>query len=175
MKPVFTDASSAILLHKVGLFEPMSDHFSIVFSPSVYKEITQSGYPGSATFQQAEKEEKVCIMGDPDLSIVSQYPAISDMGAGEKETLCLFLKTGQGFILIDDGLAARFCTRNKLPFINALLVPKLFFHGGLMREADSLKKMDLLCKIGRYSNQIIAIAHRLTPEDLSRFLKNRKE
>ena len=172
--PVFTDASSAIILEKAGLFTIFSEAFRIVFSASVFKEITRSGYPGAAFFLNSS-ENKVL---DADLfnetKSVKGCPQKNEMGQGERDTIRLFLETKQGFILTDDGRAAKWSKDHALPFINALLVPKILQYAGLMSEEDCLKKMDLLCRTGRYSKKIKALAFSFEKKDLAFFIPEKK-
>ncbi len=171
MVPVFTDASSAILLEKIKLFDRLSQMVCIVFSPSVFKELTLNEYPDKASFKTLVKNKTVHVESLIEPDLLEPYSDALKLDCGEKETLCLYLKKRKGFILMDDGKAARFCHKQNLPFINALLVPKLFWYAGLMEKKDCQKFMNHLCGIGRYSSQVKQIAHELTLKDLSPFLE----
>ncbi len=173
MPQVFTDASSAILLYKADLFIPGIHAFSMVMSRAVVKEITVPGYPGAGMFKEMGKQMGFDIQNlsekaiDPDKDFAR-------MDKGERETLALFhqhqKKGGSNFVLMDDGQGAKFCQKHNIPYINALLVPKLFWYSGLMDEITALKKTNQLSYLGRYSKKIIQIAEDLTEKDLAHFI-----
>ncbi len=177
-KPVFIDASSAILLEKSELFHCISNIFQLFMAPSVFTEITASDHKGALLFktffdQGAFKVTTLsCETNDPDLCCPKNF------GQGEKDTIRLYHgtkletrpETQKGFILIDDGPAAKWCASQNIPFINALLVPKVLLYANLITTDDCMGKMDLLCRIGRYSNKIKEIAFAFTHKDLSFFL-----
>jgi predicted nucleic acid-binding protein len=172
--PVFTDASSAILLEKAGLFAAFSKAFRIVFSDSVFNEITRSGYPGAAFFLTAFQNRMFEVSLFTETSLVKDCPPKKEMDQGERDTLCLFLKNKQGFILTDDGRAAAWCRDHDLPLINSLLVPKIFWYAGLMNEEDYLNKMEFLCHTGRYSQKIKDLAFSFEKKELTFFIPEKK-
>jgi hypothetical protein len=103
------------------------------------------------------------------------------MDKGEKEIIQIFcnltclglpdsVEKTKDFILVDDGPAARFCQAQQIPFINALLIPKIFWYSGLMDSKAYLKKTDCLCELGRYSKKIMEKARQFSQTDLSYFM-----
>lgn len=169
MTPVYTDASSAILLEKTNLFQPVSNAFHLVMATSVFSEITRPGYPGAESFKAAEKKDRFTLQSPQKHTGSNGLLTPAMLGKGERDTLDLFLENNRGFILTDDGQAARWCDRHDLPFINALLVPKIFWYAGLMTEKQGLNKMKHLCTIGRYAEKIKAFAFACTSDDLRQF------
>jgi hypothetical protein len=181
---VFIDASSAILLYKSDLFDALLNAWQLVMAPAVFREITEPGYPGAAYFKTLGN-----IPSDNTGRIIFQEPGPADpalfahknflaMDKGEQETLQLFYDSNGGnntgnFILLDDGRAARFCHARQIPFINALLVPKLFWYAGRMDQHECLKKTARLSALGRYANRIIEIAGRLSRKELAYFIERR--
>lgn len=194
---VFIDASSAILLYKADLFDDLLNVWQIVMAGSVFREITETGYPGAAYFKSLVRKRR-----NKSTAFVIREPSHTDhplfalksfqaMDKGEKETLQLFChltgselpdpgteifglkgpvkKTGP-FILVDDGRAARFCHARQLPFINALLIPKIFWYSGFMEQKKFLKKTACLCALGRYSKKIVEMAGQFTREELTYFI-----
>lgn len=179
---VFIDASSAILLYKSDLFVPLLNAWQLVMAPAVFREITETGYPGAAYFKRLGKKTQ-----DSSAHIIFQEPGPADhslflqknfmaMDRGEKETLHIFYnstgfkKTG-AFVLVDDGRAARFCHALQIPFINALLVPKIFWYSGFMDQQQYLKKTAQLCELGRYSKRIMEIAGQFSRKELTYFIQ----
>lgn len=179
---VFIDASSAILLFKSDLFAPLLNAWQLIMSPEVFREITKTGYPGAAYFKTLQKKTP-----DSAAPIIFREPGPVDhplfaqknflaMDKGEKETIQIFFdsnsfkKTG-AFILVDDGRAARFCHTQQFPFINALLVPKLFWYSGFMNQQQYLKKTAQLCELGRYSKTIMEMAGQFSRKELTYFIE----
>lgn len=168
--PVFTDASSAILLEKAGLFASFSTVFHLVLTESVFKEITRPGYPGAEVFAKSRKKGQVTLQSPIGTDHLEIFPEKGTLDRGEQDTICLFLEKRQGFILIDDGKAAKWCMKNHLPFINALLVPKIFWYADLVTENECMEQMATLFRIGRYSKQVKAFALDCKKTSLSPFM-----
>ena len=57
-----------------------------------------------------------------------------------------------------------------VPFINALLVPKVFYLAGVMDEAERLGATKLLMDLGRYSRKAIEYAGDSGRQELEFFL-----
>ncbi len=177
MPRVFTDASSVILLYKAELFIHAVQAFSMVVSQAVFREITIPGYPGAGVFKEVKKQKGFNIENlseeamDPVLSADKHF---ARMDRGEKETIALFYlhqkKSADNFVLMDDGQGAKFCRKHKIPYINALLVPKLFWYSGLMDQNTADKKTNQLIDLGRYSKKIIHIAQHLTEKERAQFI-----
>ncbi len=172
---VYTDSSSAILLERSGLFDQLLAHANVVMPESVYSEITKPGYSGEERFKTHYQNKlfKVSpyIYSGTQTPLTKENSDLNRWGKGERDTVGLYLKNRDGYVLIDDGKAARWCFKHGIPFINALLVPKLFWYSGLISENDYLSKTDTLCAIGRYSNKIKTFAKDCTMEDLSYFIE----
>jgi len=185
-KKVFVDASSAILLYKAGLFSDLVNLFQVVMAPAVFREITKKGYPGAAYFKSYFNSARI-LLQEP---IPFDHPLFAlknfiSMDQGEKETIQIFCNLTRfglpgknfpdpktkDFILVDDGEAARFCQAQQIPFINSLLIPKIFWYSGVMDPNVYLEKTDRLCELGRYSQKIMERARQFSQADLSYFLE----
>jgi len=169
MTYVYIDSSSAILLEKSDLFDLFLLHADVVMSKTVYTEITKPGYPSANRFE-ANYHNKLFKISPCTEPLIKGSSDLKRWGKGERETIYLYLNSKKGYILIDDGKAARWCFKRKVPFINALLVPKLFWYFGLLSENECLSKTAELCTIGRYSNTVKTIAKNCTKDDLSYFV-----
>ncbi len=170
---VFTDASSAILLYKAGLFKGIYRTVSIVLARSVFSEITRPGYKGAGFFSLYQNLVS-CLSPAP----TPLDPAgIRSLDPGERDTIRIYLQHRKqasssrltGFILVDDGRAARLCQTHDYPFINALLVPKVLCYSGRLTPRERDEKMAFLSRQGRYSDQIIQRAHAFSAQDLRYF------
>ena len=146
-----------------------------MFAFSVFDELTRPGYDGAIAFKQAVDKNQVSVRTHAGPEVLTVWPGLQALDPGEKETLCLFLETRQGFILTDDGKAARLCDRLGLPFINALLVPRIFYYAGILDEQKSKTLMKNLGRSGRYSEKILTIADGLDRTDLNPFIQGIKQ
>jgi len=160
------DASSAIILYKTGLFPLLLDVYTIVMPVSVFEEITRSSsYPGADDFSEMSKQGRFHII---DTEVDDKIPLSLDRGEGD--VISLFFNKKGNFIMIDDGAAAACCRNNKLPFINALLFPRILFLRSFINADDYNDYTQRIIMTGRYSPRIISFARCATEEDLCFFL-----
>jgi predicted nucleic acid-binding protein len=150
MKDILVDASSAILLYKTGLLPTLAEYYRIIIPMTVYLELTRPTYPGAALIEQWVTKNTISICTITE-SATANLPALDP---GERDIILAFSQ-GQGdFIVIDDGKAARFCRANSIPFINALLVPKIFFKAGIINATSQDQHGATLLSLGRYSKAV---------------------
>ena len=173
MHTAYIDASSAILLYKTELFVLCSQHFSLIMETHVYKEVGVPDHPGEKFFESMIQNYRVQVCGfDPDHLIDISLPENLDLG--ERQTLGLYFlnknSDQSSFIIIDDAKAAKFCFRHNVPFINALLVPKVLWFAGILDENDYIDRTARVIEAGRYSRTIIEKAKALSPSDLALFI-----
>ena len=62
MKKGVLDASSAILLFKVNLFQELLDTYQIFLTDSVFIELTKDGYPGTQTFKASQARNRITVL-----------------------------------------------------------------------------------------------------------------
>ena len=163
---ILVDASSAILLFKTKLFENLLQYYQVKVSASVFKEITKAGYPGADYFADCKEQGLLAV---DQLDPIEKKKDISFLDQGERETICLYLQGTAKFIITDDGPAARYCKSNRIPFINALLLPRILFANQIISENLYHKQMDSLISLGRYSEQVIDFAQNCSPRELNYF------
>lgn len=169
MRDVLIDASSAILLFKAALIDLAAEAWSLTATPSVLDELAVSGQPGARTFQQMADAGRLRI------AAFSPRPADrlrnrSRMGIGERDTLALYRSGTGDFIIIDDGPAAAFCRTHRIPYINALLVPRILAISGREPASDWPIAMETVFRIGRYAEAIAAYARSCPDQRLVAFL-----
>ena len=169
-KTALMDASSAIILCKAGLHIVVAEMYNVVMPGSVYKEITANSYPGAEEYRQLMAGKKITLKEPlPDISNESIRPGLNNLDKGEHDVLQLYY-AGQGdFIVTDDGAAAKYCKREGIPFVNALLVPVILGFAEIKDEYFCRKSMEKIIEIGRYSPGIISFAKECEREDLSFF------
>lgn len=172
MSICIADASSAILLYKTKLFEVFLNKHNVAMPRSVYNEITRSGYTGADDFIKYNKNNKINI-----LDTSSKHENFSvKLDEGERDVIIQYnelLKTKPKknlFILVDDGRCAQYCKKNFIPYINALLVPKILFFSNVLSEQDLIIHEKKITSIGRYSDKVLCYAKNCTANDLDYFL-----
>lgn len=174
MHTAYIDASSAILLYKIGLFDLCSQYFSMIMEAHAYKEVRVPDHPGAKFFlSMVQKNSLKVLKSNPDCLVDIFLPENLDLG--ERQTLKLYFQNTcpnqrHAFIIIDDAKGAKFCLRRNVPFINALLVPKILWFAGILKKHDYLDKTALVIEKGRYSGTVIEKARALSSSDLAIFI-----
>ncbi|WP_320043440.1 hypothetical protein [uncultured Desulfobacter sp.] len=173
MHIVYIDASSAILLYKTGLFDLCTQYFYMIMETCVYKEVQVPDHPGANFFlSMVQKNRMKVCSSNPDDLIDINLPESLDLG--ERQTIVLYCQNAcpnqPSFIIIDDAKGAKFCLKGKIPFINALLVPKILWFASILNKNDYIDKTALVIEIGRYSRTVIEKARALSSSDLAIFI-----
>ena len=162
-KSTIVDASSAIILDKAGLLHLLVRTYRVVLAGSVYQEITVKSDSCAEECKRLVQEKKVNVCDQP----LVNYSTSQGLDRGEAETIELF-KTGVGdFIITDDGSAAKYCKKEGLPFINALLFPVILKHAEVSPSAFCNRAFEDVMGIGRYSDKIITFAHNCQEQDIA--------
>lgn len=167
---VLIDASSAILLCKAELFENLLRYYSVNVSKTVFKEITMAGYLGADYFDACRRQNRLTVK---DIHSEEEIKVLPPLHQGEKETIILFWQGTGKFLITDDGSAARFCKSNNIPFINALLFPRILFDNQILAEKEYLKHKESIIALGRYSENIIDFAQNCSKQELTFFKPQR--
>lgn len=167
MKTAVIDASSSILLYKAGLFQALVNHYHVLMPPSVYAEITVADYPGAEIFESCRDRALIRIVTPPPEE--NRGPFLPAMGRGEADAIRLFPALPQGFVIMDDGKGARYCRDHEIPYINALLVPKILFFSGQLPRPEYRLATETLSRLGRYSALVLTFARTCTFEDMACF------
>jgi len=172
MKRGVIDASSAILLFKAGLFEDLIGAYQIVLAKSVYLEVSRSGYPGARSFGRycVNRRYEVCSVNRLKKIPPDHAAALSALGNGEKDTIMLFLNGDGDFIIIDDGRGAGFCRDHRIPYINSLLVARILLLSRIISAAVFQKKIEMLTRLGWYSQKIIDYAVTCPSQEMTLFM-----
>lgn len=169
MKRAFIDASSAILLYKADIFEAVANAYKLFVVPAVYKEVTVSGRAGSEFFKSFFKDGCVTPRAGG-LSVDGDLLFGRSLDDGERETLHAFLTLGADFIIIDDRKGAQCCQDLNLPYVNALLCPKLLYLEGVLTAEAYRAAADILIDTGHYSKFVIDYARNCGIKVLTPFL-----
>ena len=170
-RQVAIDSSSAIILNRAGLYELTASLFSPVFSESVYDELTVPEHQDSGFFISAVIKGLTDIIGPPTAASTKRnMEKLSRLGTGERDTILLFLAGKASFIIIDDKKGSIFCKENEIPYVNALLVPKLLLYSSCLSPDECSEFMEKIIAIGRYSQWVIDSAMAFGERELNFFI-----
>jgi hypothetical protein len=171
------DASSAILLARVGLIQMCCQRFHLRMCRHVFDEVTAVARAGSAELRAlAEQQPGVEVLEAPAHIPTGRVAAdLMRLHRGERDTLCHFLDGAARFVIIDDGKGIQLCRRHDVPYINALLCPRLFYFSGWITELQARSFSDQIASLGRYSEAVCRWAEACTPSDLHFFMDNGSE
>ncbi|MGD8368021.1 MAG: hypothetical protein PVG78_10285 [Desulfobacterales bacterium] len=167
-KRTIVDSSSAILLAKIGLFHRLTEIYEVVMAEAVYGEIARKGYPGACGFAAARRAGQIRVLSPEGSFLPTAEDALT--GAGERETIRLYARGEGDFVIIDDRKGAGFCRSAGIPYINALLFPRILRLVGELSESEYRRRTGQLLQNGRYSANIVEVAAGASRERLGRFL-----
>ncbi len=168
MKTVLVDASSAILLHKAKLLGDIQAAFRVCVSASVYGELTRYQRPGARTIAQECQTRQITIVAPNATAEAHHLP--ESLHRGERDTLLCYIDGRADFVIIDDGRGAGVCRREAIPYVNALLCPRLLAMAGLLPPAAAHQAMTRISELGRYSADIRHYATTCSTASLNAFL-----
>ncbi len=124
MKAILVDSSSAILLYKSGWLDTTLDFFLLKTGQAASRELTVAGYPGASRFQNLFEQRRIEILPATE-AMKKDDKTLNALGDGERECIRHYLRGAGEFILLDDGPAAAYCRARGIPYVNALLVPRI--------------------------------------------------
>lgn len=168
MKTVLVDTSSAILLHKADLLTHMLAAFRVCVTASVYDELTQRRRPGARAIARGREARQITVR-TPDCPPAS-HCLPGNLHLGERDTLLCFLDGGADFIIIDDGRGAGFCRREAIPYVNALLCPRLLATAGCLSSDGAVAAMARISDLGHYSAWVKDYAVTCSDASLAEFI-----
>ncbi len=169
MKKALLDTSSAILLYKTGMLEHLLSTYTIFITESVFDEFARKGYPGYEFITRVREQNDIRVLDIlPNIKLGEKR--IKSLGQGEHDTVQHYQAGIGDFIITDDRKAALFCRQQNIPFINALLFPRILYFTGIIVESDCQKNFSRLLQCGRYSADIIDFAQKSSAADLQFFL-----
>jgi len=163
------------LLFKVGLVNLLTDFYEILIVESVRDELLQPGLPGADVAAALCKTgafrviEKTCSRVLPE-KWTNGPNSLDSLDAGERDSVKAYFNGFGDLIITDDGKASVYCKRNNIPFINALLFPRILEFSGLLPPGQAQLKMRVLSRIGRYSQNILDYAAGCRVGDVEFFL-----
>lgn len=169
MKTIIIDSSSAILLFKSGMLSYLLSEYRTLMTKSVHDEILKEGYPGSGEFREYFIHKTIKIISPKKGAQIIRSKELLKLDKGEQDTIRVFLNGIGDFVIIDDGKGAGFCKKKKIPYINALLAPRILYESQIITQPLFYKKFNIIIDIGRYTPKIIDYAYNCPKNDLEYF------
>lgn len=168
-KHVLIDTSSAILLFKSGWMVPLMKHYRVTTGPVAFREMTVRDYPGAQAFTRWQQENQLALHPrcPPDQRNETD---LRRLDPGERECISLYYSGAGTFIIIDDGPGAAICRREAIPYVNALLIPRLLSTGAATGGSGLETAILQIYANGRYAPWVLDYALTCPPEDLAFFL-----
>jgi hypothetical protein len=169
LKTALIDSSSAIILFKADVVDTAADAWSLMAPASVIDELTVVDQPGAKWFDRMAASGRLQPIA-PSPPGSNPFRRLDRMGKGERDTLRLYLDGWGDFVLVDDGQAAGFCRKHRIPYTSALLVPRILALAGIALSGGSGAAMERVFRLGRYSDEVLAYARNCPDDHLERFL-----
>jgi hypothetical protein len=166
-KRVLIDTSSAILLYKTGWMAALMESYQVVTGPAAFREMTVAHYPGAEAFARWHREKRLALQSPPTVpGLPGGHPRLDP---GERECIGLYYAGAGAFIVIDDGPGAAFCRRQAIPYVNALLMPRLLKPDLASRGSAVDAHIQKIFRIGRYAPWVLEYALTCPAENLRFF------
>jgi len=145
--------------------------YDVLTTESVFGELTAGNYPGAGLFRSSRDRGEFSVLParNPSLKL-SPDDARAIPSGGEKDLILRFIGGTGDFIMIDDGKGAAYCRDRAIPYINALLFPRIMHISRHMSRSEYLEYMGRVIRFGRYSAWVIDYAYHCTSDDLTFFL-----
>jgi hypothetical protein len=141
--------------------------------PDVYWEVTQKKEQSHVRlFSQSLAKGRIRLVSvlQPDEARQITNSRLTRLHCGEKQTLYRYFMGIEDFVIIDDKKGAGYCRDHGIPYLNALLCPKILYFSGIINTTLFQRLTARLLKVGRYALWIRQTAENLSTEDLSFFL-----
>lgn len=144
------DASTLILLAKIGILQLVLSRYDGVIPETVKKEVIYKNEIDTELIVQQIKNGNLIIEKDPNKDEIKQFLKDFPLGSGEVAAL-IIAKVKDAVLATDDGLAIKVCKIFGVKFATAI-------HFLIEADLDKLlamAKLKLLKKYGRYSSDIM--------------------
>lgn len=170
-KKCIVDSSSAILLYKANIFSSFLSLYSVSCPESVYSELTKHmNYPGALSFIDFQLDGTLLVHPSVNNSKFHDKNNTGSLGRGEADCIKLFFLDDYDFIILDDRKGGGYCRRTGIPYINALLVPRILLLTRIIADDECNRIFLEICAEGRYSKEIIDYARIADSDELRYFL-----
>lgn len=157
---IIFDASTLILLAKIGLLRDLTDHVKIGIPTQIRKECIRGETADAKLIEQLVSEEKIHVLKVAEAGTREAERLKDDFSIGE-EAYPLELAKEEGYLFAtDDKAAIKACKVFGVEFTTAIDFLIRAYERDELSEELAKEKLSQLEKYGRYSNSIIGYAHR---------------
>jgi predicted nucleic acid-binding protein len=152
---IVLDASTAILLAKIGLLGEVAESAECVMPETARREATAKEGEDTIVIRKMGKENRMTVR--PSGRRADALAADFRLGAGEAETLALAAEV-RGIAAVDDGPAIRAAKALGIPFAATIHFLVRAREAGTLSAPLALELLDKLARYGRYDRRILADA-----------------
>lgn len=159
MKIIVSDASTLILLQKVGLLDKLAAKFNFIIPMEVYNESVVRGKSikseDAYSIEGKVNNNLIKIKNIKDKKRVDNVIEEFGLGKGEAEAVVLFLQEKADILATDDHKAINICKIHKIPFITALTFVLEAHKIKLVNKSEAKSFIKHLGIYGRYKYELI--------------------
>lgn len=156
---IIVDASSLILLEKIGLLEHLANKAIITIPKSVEKESVekgkQKGLPDAYLIAEKIKAGKIHVTGAKNMNMIHTVSKSFNLGEGESEAIALYLEHKEGILATEDRLAINACKALQIPFATSIAFVLQSYDTKNITAKEATHMIQTLADFGRYRNDII--------------------
>ena len=156
---IVSDASTLILLQKIGLLDKLVKNFKIVISEEIYKEAVLKGkarkFSDSYQIENKINENLVKIVKIKDRNKAIQLVNEFGIGEGEAQSIVLFSQEKADILAADDHKSINVCKVYRIPFMTALTFALDSCKRNIIRKNEAKEMIESLSIYGRYKDELI--------------------
>lgn len=159
---IVADASSIILLSKIGLLKAAVNELEIVIPRRVYAEVMAGKEKGRLDAIETEKlvADKKIIVVEADIKQKDNVEKISGLFAGENEVVAYAKSKALG-VLTDDKKCINVSKSFGLKFMTTLDVVVEFHRKNIIKKENAIDCMDKLENYGWYKHNVLDMYRRM--------------
>ena len=162
MPLVIADASSLILLEKTGLLKILTKKLEFIISQEVKKEAVDKGreckFPDAYKIENLIKNNTIKVKNVNNKNMIEEISKSFNLGAGESESMVLFLENKGDILATDDRLAINACKAIGIKTTSSIVFVVESFEKSIIDKVTANNMIKILASEGRYKYEIISKA-----------------
>ncbi|HLC72753.1 MAG TPA: hypothetical protein VJH37_04165 [Candidatus Nanoarchaeia archaeon] len=157
---IVADASSLILLEKIGLLETLvKQNMTWVIPEEVQIEAIEKGkikkYPDAFKLEEKVKKNQIRVKKVEEKIQVNTIMESFKIERGEAEAIILFQQEKADLLATDDRFAINTCNALNIPTSGSVAFVTQSFEKGLISKSKGVQMLETLANEGRYKSDII--------------------
>ena len=168
-KLVISDASTLILLEKIGLLSKITGAYSILIPKEVETEAVERGVSlhraDAFRLQEKIKKKQIVVEAVKKKEKYDEIRKTFNIGEGESAAIALWFSWTDATLAIDDHKAMNVCKIYEIPFVTALTMIIVAFEGKSIEKKQAYEMIRELDIHGRYKAELIYEAKKLLGEN----------